>query len=156
MDPGLKHKIRLSIVVVIFLLYIVGFIRPWIIISEVVAIQYIYVSDPLMNPIHIAKIFQAMQIPKNDIQIILALILFSSMLYLLGLISTLGGFKDLRCLIVSGALALTSSLIWIIMYNYLLNIYPQLGKFLILGIWPYIVIATGAGAVIAYIFLKPD
>ena len=115
----------------------------------------VFVSDPIVNPRHIANLFHEMQISKEDINVLLSLILTSSILYLIAMISILGGAKDLRSLIVSGGIGIASGMIWIIMYNYLVNLFPKIGSSLInLTVWPYLPIALGAIIVIIYIFLK--
>ena len=155
MNPSLKYRIGLSLVIIIFLLFIVGFIQPWLIIKGLFGLNRVLVSDPIVNPRHIANLFHEMQISKEDINILLSLILASSILYIIAMISILGGVKDLRSLIVSGGIGIASGIMWIIMYNYLVNLFPKIGSPLInLTIWPYLSIVLGAVTIITYIFLK--
>lgn len=155
MSSNIRYKISLSIVIIIFIVFIIGFIRPWLIILGLFgSIQLITISDPTVNPGHIAKLFHDMQLSKNQINYMLGMIMTSSILYLIGMLSLLGGFKDFKSLIVSGGLAIASGLVWLIMYNYLINLFPEFGAKLIqLTTWPYIAIALGAITIITCIFV---
>ena len=159
MDPSLKHKIRSSLLVVIFIIFIIGFIRPWLHLGFYKVGRYIYITDPLVNPANLAKFFHELNISKGDSNALLGMIIASSFLYLITTFSILGGFKDIRSLIVSGGLGIASGLIWMIMYNYLVNILtePSLGLaslFIDITIWPYAAIGLGALEIILYIFMK--
>lgn len=162
MDPSLKYKLRSSLIVIIFVVFLVGLIRPWIYIGfRGIIGTCIYITDPLINPAAYTKLFHEMKLDRNSIDLLSAMMLFSSILYLITTFLVLTGLKDIGGLIVSGSLGIASGLIWIAMYNYLVSILtePTLGLASLLieiTIWPYIPIALGVASIITYIFVKPE